>query len=377
VIGWTSKQDEGWSEVRHALDFLKGEPNVQFRLTYNAFGNAVLNDGIAIDDIRIVERNRMTLIEHFTNAPDMKSAEADDALRKVVVENETNIIDLHYHTAEPSDDPMNEDNPVVSNTRQFYYGVSDVPYSIINGGTLSNQRIDFDRYQLQENRIITESLYDSDFTLEVRSMLEENTLYAQILITALQNVPLTELSVRIAVIESIIQIDAGNGEIQYRNVVKTILPTAAGTTIYREWNIDDIVAVTDSWVLENVYNPDNVRVVAFIQNETTKEIYQAAFDTKGLVTSSNDEPGKPDTGHFIVFPNPVKELAYVAFGEDIGEETVLDMFNNMGAVVYSIKVPRGKNLLEISVKDLPNGLYILRASNPQGILWHKKIIVSK
>ena len=117
-IGWSANSlgignDTEWAEARHSLDMLKGEKDVEFRVAYGSDFNAQENHGIAFDDFLIVERNRMSLLEHFTNTSDGASEAADGQVNVLVNDNELNIIDLQYHTSFPGPDPFNQDNPSV------------------------------------------------------------------------------------------------------------------------------------------------------------------------------------------------------------------------------------------------------------------------
>ncbi|HEX2395788.1 MAG TPA: T9SS type A sorting domain-containing protein, partial [Bacteroidales bacterium] len=377
TIGWTAIKDTGWVETRHALDFLADEPQVMFRIHYHASGDAFGNDGIAIDDIQFVERNRNLLIEHFTNSSDRNSAMADSILYEVIEISGTNIIDLQYHTAEPAEDPMNLDNPVIPSTRQFYYSVSSVPYTMVNGGTEAKDRVDYVSGSLDPNVLAVESLYDSDFKLEVYSMIEGDSLYAQVIISAVNDVPLTEISVRIAVLESLVDdVTGSNGSTYFRNVVKTMLPDAAGTALYKEWTSGEWVVVTESWGIENVYDSSTLRVAGFIQDEITQEIYQAELDTRGLVTGTDDPEDVNSAEGFDIFPNPAKELIYIKTRES-EEDLTIEVINNLGSTVHSSTLPSGVTMHELPVDYLPDGMYLLRIKNQAVTIGSWKVIIAK
>ena len=66
-----------------------------------------------------------------------------------------------------------------------------------------------------------------------------------------------------------------NGEDWFRSVMKKMMPDAAGTRYDKTWLPGDNETVNYSWNFTNVFDPDSIHVVAFIQDGTTKEIYQA------------------------------------------------------------------------------------------------------
>ncbi len=373
TTGWTGIKDDDWIEIRHALDFLNDEPLVQFRFAYTASGSALGNDGIAIDDIAIVERNKMILIEHFTNSSDNESADADERLTSLAQRYSTNIIDIRYHTSNPPDDPFNEDNPSVPNTRQFFYNLSGVPYAIVNGGTKNNQRIDFKTTHLSEQSITVESLYDSEFLINVKSMTASDYVYVDAEITTLTDLPPTELSVRMAVIEPVITgITGENGSTTFRNVVRGMIPDAAGYNMYREWIAGEKVVLQDKWEVKNAVDPSALRVVVFIQNESTREVYQAAMDTRAVLTGS--DPFPVNTA-FHIFPNPAKDLLTIQFATSTAEEIKLELISTAGTLVYSSQWPAGKSSIELPVSMLAPGLYMLRISTGEGVLGNSKIMI--
>jgi VCBS repeat-containing protein len=381
AIGWSNIKDAGWIESRHSLDFLKGRSQVQFRIAYGATGSALRNDGIAFDDFSIIERNRTALIEHFTNISDIASAAADSALDEFILNYGSTIIDLQYHTADPPNDPFYADNPVIPTTREFYYGLSSVPYAILDGGSKSEHRFPYSKTKfIDKNAAIIESLLDSKFQINLTSEIHDNTLTVVAQVSALQVIPLTEISVRIAVIERVIGgITGVNGDTSFRSVVKTMLPGAAGTTIYKAWNPGDYRDIEQSWELQHVYDLGELRVVAFIQNEeSTYEIYQAALDTITVPTGINDPlPRSPVEKSFIVYPNPAERVVNVKFSQETLRDITIEIYNNLGRLVYSTRIPAGTDKTEIPVENFPDGLYLLRLMSNDKLIGNSKLIISK
>jgi hypothetical protein len=386
-VGWSNNTsgtlyDTYWVEARHALDMLKGKKDVQFRVAYGSDINAQGNNGIAFDDFWIGERNRMALIEHFTNSSDAESADADAALNDLVNNNELSIIDLQYHTSSPSGDPFNGDNHAISDARQFYYGLSGVPYAMVNGGTKSEQRIDFGDPLFEEdelNAITVEYLRDSKFWINLNSKVLGNTLIIEAEVFALEAIPTpVELTVHLAVKERVVTgITGNNGETQFESVVKALLPDAGGTTIYKSWTQGESSFVTENWNLQHVYDTSELRVVAFIQSEATQEVYQVAMDTIGVFTGINDyKPGNSGDQQFIVYPNPVENSVFIRFTDTPLNEVKFELFNNMGSLVHTEQIPAGTEVAKISAEGLPDGVYLLRLIHNNQLLGIRKLIIT-
>ncbi len=380
AIGWANIRDANWLEARHALDMLKDKSQVQFRLYYGSDNTAKNTSGMAFDNIRISERTRMALIEHFTNTNHPATFKADSTLDSWAEANKSHVIDIQYHTSDPAGDPFYDNNPVIPTTRQFYYGLSSVPYGILDGGTTADDRFDYSLSDpLNKNGTIIESLGDSYFELQSSSNISENVLNTQVTMTSILNLPLTEVSLRIAVIELEIEhTPLGNGDTLFRNVVKTMIPGAAGTSFYRSWNKGETSSVEGSWTLQNVNDIRNLRLVAFVQDESTKLVYQALMDTISLVTATNNPPVVNRNGiSYLVYPNPVNRTATIELNEQAAEDITVEMYNNMGRLVHTGHIAAGTLSEEISVDDYPDGLYLLRLTTSRKLLGISKVIVSK
>ena len=381
-VGWTNLKDGGWiSEARHSLDFLKDYSKVQFRIAYSATGTAIGNDGIAFDNFWIGERNRVAIIEHFTNTSEMNCLNADSVLDHFTGTNKLSVIDIQYHTGNPAGDPFYENNPVIPATREFYYGLSGVPFGLLNGGSSAMHRFDYDfgSKPLDKNAIIVESLRESLFGINISSeFTENNILQAEVEFFALKEIPATEISVRVAVIErAIAGIIGQNGDTIYRNVVKAMLPDAAGTTYNKAWTQGDHSKIYLNWPLQHVYNPLELRLVAFIQNESTSEVYQAALDTIGGTTGIESLHGEkaPDGKLFLVYPNPANQSAFISFNRETPSEMKLELVDHSGRMVYSTVIPAGTSKREIPVGELPEGLYMIRLFTQQALSGTGKLII--
>lgn len=375
--GWTNVRDSRWMEARYSLDFLKDKPRVQFRFTYSATGNALGNDGIALDDFQIVERNRIILIEHFTNTSHTDCALADSMLDAITDAHASNVINLQYHTSYPPNDPFNEENPIVPTTRQFYYNLADVPYAVINGGREIAQRIDFQSTHLNEDQIVVQSLYDSDFSLALTSMLKNGILYIEPALEALTDIPLTEITLRLAVIlPEVHGITGQNGDTVFRNVVIDMVPGPAGTTIYKDWFKGETASFGQIYEIRSGFEQDSLRVIAFIQNESSREIYQAAIDTRGLLSSS-EEPRVKEDREILVYPNPADEFVYIAFKDSYKGMISLTVYSITGKVVYTNRFDHATGNGKIDTRHLPGGMYMIKIISQDGSEYIGKFIVSR
>jgi hypothetical protein len=375
-IGWANIQESDWQESRHDLDMLKGKSRVQFRIAYGSDGTALNTDGFAFDNFRITERDRAVLLEHFTNSADSASKIANSTLNNMVGADSLDMVDLQYHTSFPGADPFNEQEPYVPSARSLYYGLQEVPYTILNGGTDPSYRFDHNARKLKWKPIRVESLEYAKFGIRLYSeLINNNTLYVLTWVTALADMPTSEYTVHVGVVERKITGETGtNGETEFRDVVKDLLPDPAGKTISREWNINDVDSVRNYWYLQNVYNQNELKVFAFIQDESTDEIYQVALHNIDLVTGIKDM--SPSENQLLAYPNPANNEVFVKLGKPFGESVRVIFYNGLGAVVKFTEIPGTAEQTEISTTMLPDGIYVIRALSGSRVLGIQKLNIS-
>jgi len=381
-VGWSvnmsgTGNDNAWIQARHSLEMLAGKKPVQLRIAYGSDGRAYNSYGFAFDNIRIAEQNRNVLIEHFTNSSDDSSKVADLALNKMVNADSISIIDLQYHTSFPGEDPFNKQEPYVPGARALYYGLPKVPYSILNGGSKPENRFDYDNHPLDANIVNAEALDDSKFKIGILSDLNGTTLDILTEIVAEKDMPVSEFTLQVAIIErKITGLTGKNGATVFESVVKALLPDAAGTTVFKDWTTGEKYSITNWWTLQNIYNLGELRIVSFIQDESTGQIYQAAISPLGIGTSDHEIPAGPIL-NFIVFPNPASEKVFIHFEKPLARDVNLEIYNNLGSMVYASNVKKGEKEKVINTGSYPNGLYIIRMVNPEQVLGSRKVTLSR
>jgi PKD repeat protein len=374
-VGWSKIIDGSWREARHELDNLKGKTNVQFRIAYASDGTAINNDGIAFDDIWIGERKKTVLLEHFTNTGDINCKDADITINNLV-NNSNDVVDLQYHTSFPEGDPFYLHNTAANGTREAYYGISSIPYTLMDGGINSAYKFDYDFKELEQIAVDTQALKDPRFELLLHTENTGSSINIECTLTALENIPQSYLTLYIAVIErEITQITEENEEEIYESVVKTILPNPSGTSYIKSWTSGEQETVNYSWTFTNVFDADQVRVVAFIQNETTGEIYQSAIDIRDYLSSIYDAKYVGQEMKVLVFPNPANGIAWVKFNQPLHKKYRLELYDNMGKLVYSRWMQGGDDLYHFRTDNFNKGLYILRIADNKAVIDVKKLII--
>lgn len=227
---------------------------------------------------------RLALAEEFTNASCGPCAGQNPAFDALLQQNTDKMISIKYHMSWPGPDPMYSHNTVDNNARRSVYGINGVPHVHVDGNWWNGMPSG-----VTQNLINTVSAIPSPCEIQVH--YELNADNTKINVTALVNPTDTirgnNLRLFLVVIEKHIHFNSApgyNGEKDFYNVMKKILPDKNGLKLDPVIIPGEYLIVEDSWELANVYNNDELSVVAFIQNMDDKEVHQAAGGTEDPLT---------------------------------------------------------------------------------------------
>jgi hypothetical protein len=375
-IGWSGKNNN-WTESFHHLDFLKDKSPVRFRIVFGQSSSTNGTDGFAFDDIYIGTRTRNVLFEHFTNNSQAESLAANDLLDKVVKENALDAVAVQYHTSFPGVDTFNIHNPSDAGSRVLYYGIGLTPFALLEGGVESHYTYDFTTKVPNEKDIKIQSLNKPGFGLTFNLYKTADKISGSLEVKALKNLTAASVSARILIVEDIVSQVAGK-EVIYKNVVKRMLPSAGGTALTGTWITGQKELVNFSWDYKNVYNPKNVHIVAFLQDESTKEIYQVATDdTSDVISGANGiikdlAKGKMST---VVYPNPAKEWVNIDFSETLNSDLSIRIMSMNGKLVLTDKILKGVSRYELDVATFENGVYFIAIADKSRVLVNTKLVI--
>jgi hypothetical protein len=169
-------------------------------------------------------------------------------------------------------------------SRVTYYNVSGVPSVRMDGNVVSGSPS-----TITQTNINTRQAVASAYAVNVSKTISGNTLSVRTAIRKLSTTTIA-LQAHVVVVEREIQFlspPGSNGEKEFNNVMKQMLPNANGTAIAASLAVGDSVVLNHSWVMANVYNVSNIEVVAFLQNDTTREVFQGAYT--GLSPSNGND----------------------------------------------------------------------------------------
>ncbi|MGN6648052.1 MAG: T9SS type A sorting domain-containing protein [Cytophaga sp.] len=373
--GWTDTNTVGWKNARHIFDKeLGSSKNIRFRIAFA--GTEETTDGFAFDNVWIGDRTRLILAEYFTNNSTsftkVENAKLNDLVTDNLVNNEPkDIVKLEYHTAFPGPDQINARNIPDAGARALYYGVTQVPYSCIDGSYFRGSA-----FQIDTNTINTRALYDPAFTLTLEPVLVNNVVSGKVTVENKIKVK-NNVTVYISVLERFVNgIVGANGESSYQWVHAKFLPDAAGTSF-------NFAAVGDSRTVNfslpfgsnNIYNPEKIAVIAFVQDNVTKEIYQTAYKGLGATVSTGVFDPTETTSTVSLYPNPADNSTTVALNGKLSGKYNWMVVDEMGRVIDEGTLTDGADGFTINTSNYANGFYTLRLSNSNAGVKTQKFVV--
>lgn len=220
---------------------------------------------------------RMVLLEEFTNASCAPCAAQNPTLKAYLKNNMDKVIPLIYHWYFPGNDVMHNFNKTMALERAKYYGVNGVPTLFIEGikPTKSNPNyydgapIDTNAYRNNVNNLASTQ---SPITITPTFTYNNASMDIKVNVTSTSN--LTNKILRVAVVEAFhFYENAGsNGEKDFYYIVREMLPNYSGTPISLTANENKELQF--SYLVSNELHKGFMYVVAFVQDDATKEVLQ-------------------------------------------------------------------------------------------------------
>lgn len=235
---------------------------------------------LALASAANAQSQRLVLLEGFTQASCGPCAAQNPALHTVIVANTApvrKVTSIKYQTSWPGVDPMNAHNPTDVATRVTYYGVQGVPDAFNDG----NVQAGVAPSAITQATIDAEYAVASPFDIALSHVVSSDgdSIYVTMAITCTQATN-GNFVAQIGVVEEEVHFTSApgtNGEKDFYGVMKKMLPNAGGNTLPATWTVGQTQTITQSWALANIYNLNEVAVTAWIQNNTNKNVAQAAY----------------------------------------------------------------------------------------------------
>lgn len=221
---------------------------------------------------------RMVLWEQFTNTSCGPCAGFNPSAEAYWDDNEDVVVAIAYHVWWPgANDPFYLHNVPEQQWRTNYYGCNSVPWTTIDGNKYNTNPSMGSIQAAINNQLAIPAPFSIDLSHVKSPTNEEVTVTMDI--TCTDDIA-ANMAAYIVVIETVVDYSSppgSNGETHFTRLFKKFLPDNNGNALPASMAVNDNVVIEESWVLENFYDHTNLAVVAFIQNLSTKEVYQAAY----------------------------------------------------------------------------------------------------
>jgi len=321
----------------------------------------------------VLSQQRKVLVEQFTNSGCPPCASNTPVIASYVNANPSSVLMLAYHTSFPYLDSMYHENPMQSNQRVAYYNVTGVPTSRVDGNyfsgnlvptlntTIMNRSADAPRYNITFSSVtFNNGVLNSSATFESTNMANQNEPLVAHIVVAEKNV----------LKSSYVCCAGANSETEYPWVVRRMLPDVGGTPLINTaLGLFDFVSVT--WTANNIKNISEMRVIAFVQNSVTKEVYQSEITVPALNTGVEVAAGMKNK--LFSVSNPVRNNKVEILFHQPALQKKIVMLDLLGNIIYENLIQPDSNH-SIDVKNFYSGIYFISLES-EGQKQINKIII--
>ncbi|MGE5382093.1 MAG: Omp28-related outer membrane protein [Omnitrophica WOR_2 bacterium] len=166
-------------------------------------------------------------------------------------------------------------------------------------------------------------------------------------------------------------------QMHYDHVARQILDTPFGTEGSLPLTIaaGSVIDYHYSFVLPSAWNYDNLHIVGFLLDMSTKEILNAnnvINSFVGITSPSFDNKVK-------VYPNPAGDFSNVTFYMEKSGKATIELYDTFGKLVNSISKDNfatGENIVRVNTSTLTNGMYVMKLTVDNHVV-SKKLSVIK
>jgi len=368
--GWSGDTTSGWIEARHDLNNLVKLPNVRFRIS---FGSDAYNNkqGFGFDSIFIGERKRQVVLENFVNSSETASLVAENSIESLVAKYPLDVVSLYYHLYTSGDDVFYYDNPDVAEAKALLYSVSNTPYAVMDG----KNKYNFKSSTWTTKELMSRALVEPKFNISANALINDGKEIK--LSVDLQATDSVEHPVVLQAIlsENVNGVRVGdNGQTNFSNVVRDILPDAAGTLLKGEWKNNDSIQLVLQKKLIAFNDLNNLRIIVYVQDVVTNEIYQSiTLDSSNIATGIFNNHSISENYALKIYPNPVRDIVKLNVPK-IAFDAQLILSDEMGKELKRVKIQKGINEIWLEMNSYRSGVYFVYYKSNNGIILSGKII---
>lgn len=224
---------------------------------------------------------RTMLVEEFTNASCPPCAATNPSFNALLNQNMGKVAKIKYQTNWPGADPMNAQTQTLVAPRVTYYGVTGVPNTEADGNVFNDHPANFTQATIDGRYPV---LSPTNLTVNHVISADLDSIYITITVNPVVTMmasATTKLKLRVAMTETAIAFGGApgtNGETEFFDVMRDMYPNAVGTTMLDTLAAGSTYTFTFAKGIPTyVYDKAEIGVVAFLQDDGTKEVFQSDF----------------------------------------------------------------------------------------------------
>lgn len=328
--------------------------------------------GSATIEVVTATAERTVLYEYFTSSTCGPCAAVAPATKTLLTNNNANttgrigVVKYQWDFPSPGNDPCF--NAQVD-ARFTYYGVNGIPNAIVDGTYFNDHPVNMSQ-GIFDDRLDMPSLVELDANANYNGGLIE----VSVDVNPLADINTSNLRLHIAITEDQLThnlITTSENEFYY--VTRTLLPNQNGTTV------GPLVAGTPVNVTQSktmtintapvqganntlVGDMTGVTAVVWLQNNTTREVLQAAYVKPTFLSTEDLEANELAMD---LFPNPSNDFAKVVLNVEGNSDVIVEVLDMSGKIVLNVNenLGAGTQFVLINTADMPSGLYMVRVTN--------------
>lgn len=252
-----------------------------------------------------------------------------------------------------TDKSYNEDG----NTRRGYYGVTGIPDAYLGGFSMGGSQGEIDAAAAEV----------AVMDINVDAVYAGNTVTANVTVSPYANFT-AGMKLYIALVEDSYADSGTNGETNFHYIMRKMLSSGNGISLpamtagtpVSQTAAYGVTFGNVSQMSFNLWGADfeGMTVVAWVQNATSKKVFQSALDetlSVGIQT--------PDAVDFKVYPNPASNNMNIRVDMKATSELKMNVYNSVGQLVdtkaYNFNGAGVQNI-SYSTEALTDGLYMVQ-----------------
>jgi thiol-disulfide isomerase/thioredoxin len=307
----------------------------------------------------LIFAQKVVLIEQFTNASCGSCAEYTPQVVQYADSHNDNIISIVYHGPYPGLDSMYTESAEDVNSRMDFYNIFSVPTSFVDGTFF--QGSSFDLLQNIDDTLSHRMLATASYNISFQDIvINETNVRGNIRVENSDSDVINTIFLHIALVEklvlksSYISSPGSNSETKYNYVVRKLLNSANGNRINF---IDNEGSISIDWNTNNFKNIEQLRIVAFVQDTLTKEVYQSAYFDPFINTTIHKQIEIEK-----IYPIPSSDVINLTINQHI-YVTNLSIFDVQGKLIQKKNLSNYNGVYKCSINELKPGIYFMNLEN--------------